>query len=70
MITAIGANINKLPGLTADVLSSLDETIPLLALAQGPSNCSVSIAVETRNAYDAQIRIHDQLLAAYKKDNT
>lgn len=57
LITAIGASIDSLNGLTAHIFEALDN-IRILALSQGPSHCSLSIVVEPHNADTALRQIH------------
>lgn len=57
VITAIGAKLDELPGVVAQVLQALTG-IRILALAQGPSHCSVSVIVESRSADKALRQIH------------
>jgi len=58
LVTAIGNNISSSPGLLATVLAKLDD-IPLLGLAVGPSNCSITVAVSQANSRAALARIHE-----------
>lgn len=61
IVTVIGTRLGEVHPLTADVLLSL-EGIPLLALSQGPSHCSLSLVVETDYAEAALTRIHNLIL--------
>lgn len=58
LVTAIGDNISSSPGLLAKVLAKLDD-IPLLGLAIGPSNCSVTAAVSQADSRAALARMHE-----------
>jgi aspartate kinase len=57
VVTAIGRNLDQLLGLDAQILQQL-EGIPSLALAEGPSRCSLSVVIHPDNADDALQRIH------------
>ncbi len=61
LVTAIGNAISASPKLLGNVLEKLDG-IPLLGLAVGPSNCSVTAAVSQPNARAAVARIHELTL--------
>ncbi|MCY4019777.1 MAG: aspartate kinase [Chloroflexi bacterium] len=58
LVTAIGNNISSSPALLATVLAKLDD-IPLLGLAVGPSNCSITVAVSQADSRPAVARIHE-----------
>jgi aspartokinase len=57
----IGTRLGEVHALTADVLLAL-EGIPVLALSQGPSQCSLSLVVETQYGDLALARIHNLIL--------
>lgn len=61
VITVIGTRLGEVHTLTANILLSL-EGIPLLALAQGPSHCSLSLVVETQYGETTLNRIHALIL--------
>lgn len=63
VVTVVGGGINDHPAIIADVLREL-ETIPVLGLAPGPSNCGLSIVLRPDDGYRAQTRIHHYLLAS------
>lgn len=56
-ITAVGANLDKAPRLIGQIFAAM-ENIPILALSQGPSHCSLSIVVSPQDAPEALNRIH------------
>jgi len=58
LVTAIGNNISSSPGLLAKVLAKLDD-IPVLGLAVGPSNCSMTVAISQADSRAALARIHE-----------
>ncbi len=61
VVTVIGTRLGEIHTLTADILLSL-EGVPILALAQGPSHCSLSLVVETQYGEIAVSRIHNLIL--------
>jgi len=61
VVTAIGSRFDEIHRLTSEVLLML-EGIPILALAQGPSGCSLSVVVETQYGETAASRIHNVIL--------
>lgn len=66
VVTVIHANLDELPDVLAAVLGRLTG-IPVLAVAQGPSNCSLSVVVDPAHAFVTVGRIHDYILDANKK---
>ncbi len=67
IVTAIGNNLNQAPKLLAKVLEKLDD-IRIYALALGPSNCSITVAVALEDSPNAVLRIHE-LTAKSDPDN-
>ena len=57
IITAIGFGIDRSPTLIAQLLHALDP-IAILALAQGPSHCSISFVVEPKETLAALTCVH------------
>jgi aspartokinase/homoserine dehydrogenase 1 len=57
MITAIGAQMNTLPTLAAEILQALSD-VQLLAVALGPSGLSLSVIVATEDSETALQQIH------------
>lgn len=62
IITAVGAGLDISSNLTGRIFQILDG-IKILALAQGPSHCSLSIVVELADANTALQRIHDMIVS-------
>ena len=58
LVSAIGNSISSAPGLVAAALAKLDD-IPILGMAAGPSNCSITVAVSQANARAAVTRMHE-----------
>lgn len=63
IITAIGAQLNQSPYLTAEIFNVLGN-VRVLALAQGPSHCSLSLVVEPQEAERALRQIHHLILSS------
>lgn len=61
VITAVAADINRQPRLLSRLFFALDD-VPLLAVAQGPSNCSLSVIVTKNDADIALQRIHQHII--------
>jgi aspartokinase len=61
VITAIGANLDDSSALVGKVLQALTGT-RILAFAQGPSHCSLSVVVEPKNSERALRQIHGLIL--------
>lgn len=58
IITAVGASLDRQPRVIAGLFQTLDD-IRTLAISQGPSTCSLSVAVEPEHADDVLRRIHE-----------
>jgi aspartate kinase len=63
VITAIGAHLDQSQRLNASLLEAL-EGVRTLALAQGPSNCSLSLVVEPADAERTLQRAHQHITAS------
>ena len=61
IVTAIARNLDQLLGLDARILQQL-EGIQSVALAEGPSRCSLSVVIHPDNTDDALQRIHQLTL--------
>ncbi|TVR18511.1 MAG: aspartate kinase [Anaerolineaceae bacterium] len=61
VITAVAAGINRQPRLLSRLFFALDDA-PLLAVAQGPSHCSLSVVVARDDADAALQRIHQHII--------
>lgn len=57
IITAIGADLDQTPELIAPIFNALGD-LPILALSQGPSHCSLSVVVHPNDTQEALARIH------------
>jgi bifunctional aspartokinase / homoserine dehydrogenase 1 len=63
VVTAIGEGLDEMQGLNATILQQLDG-IKIVGLAQGPSQCSLSVIVEPNATEVALRRIHDFILSS------
>jgi aspartate kinase len=63
VVTAIGANLDESYHLVAEIVQALNG-IRILALAQGPSRCSLSVVVAPQDAERALSQIHDLILGS------
>jgi aspartokinase len=63
IITAIGAKLDMFPALTAEIFQTLGN-IRVLAIAQGPSRCSLSLVVEPQDAETALLQIHQLIVGS------
>lgn len=61
VITVIGTHIDRQSHLTARIFDILSG-IQILGLAQGPSNCSLSLVLKIEDSEEALQRIHDLVL--------
>jgi aspartate kinase len=61
IITAVGAGLDLVSPITARIFQTLDG-VRILALSQGPAQCSLSIVVELVDAETTLRRIHDLIL--------
>ncbi|MEM6527436.1 MAG: aspartate kinase, partial [Chloroflexota bacterium] len=61
LVTIIGAHLNDMQDIMAGLLGQL-KGIPVLGMAQGPSNCSMSFVIPPESVYEAQARLHDYVL--------
>jgi aspartokinase len=57
VVTAIGADLDQTPELIAPIFVALAD-LPILALSQGPSHCSLSVVVRPQDTQEALARIH------------
>jgi aspartate kinase len=59
VVTVVGAALQRTPGVAGRVFSALgDGGINVIAIAQGSSECSISLVVESRDAPEAVRHIH------------
>ncbi len=63
IVTAVGAGIRRTPGVAARIFSALAQRdINVIAVAQGSSDCSISLVVEADVAADAVQQIHSEVI--------
>jgi aspartate kinase len=63
IVTAVGAGMRTTPGVAARIFGALgDGGINVIAMAQGSSDCSVSLVVAADAAADAVRQIHRQVI--------
>jgi len=59
IVTVVGAGMRHTPGIAGKVFSALgDEGVNVIAIAQGSSECSISLVVDAARANDAVTAIH------------
>jgi aspartokinase/homoserine dehydrogenase 1 len=64
IVTAVGAGIRGTPGVAQGIFAALGESaINVIAIAQGSSECSISLVVGADVASDAVQQIHNQVIA-------
>lgn len=61
LVTAIGSGLHRAPQVLAPALEALAD-LELYALALGPSNCSVSVALPLERSREAVRRIHQTIV--------
>jgi aspartokinase/homoserine dehydrogenase 1 len=65
IVTVVGAGMKYTPGISGRVCTALGNAgINIIAIAQGSSECSISLVVEARQADDAVRAIHALLVGA------
>jgi aspartate kinase len=63
IVTAVGAGIRDTPGIAARIFGSLGSgNINIISIAQGSSDCSVSIVVTADDAAEAVQQIHQEVI--------
>lgn len=63
IITAVGAGVRDTPGVDGRIFSALGKAkINVLAIAQGSSECSVSLVVEATDGIAAVRQIHKEVI--------
>jgi aspartate kinase len=63
IVSAVGAGIRGTPGVAHRIFGALAQgDINVVAIAQGSSECSVSLVVEASHAARAVIQIHEEVL--------
>jgi aspartate kinase len=63
IVTAVGAGMRGTPGIAARIFGALGRgDINVIAIAQGSSECSISLVVEAEAAADAIRKIHKEVI--------
>ncbi|MBN1976369.1 MAG: aspartate kinase [Anaerolineae bacterium] len=63
IVTAVGAGLRDTPGISAKVFGALGQAdINVVAIAQGSSECGLSLVVAAADAVDAVRQIHSQVI--------
>jgi aspartokinase/homoserine dehydrogenase 1 len=63
IVTTVGAGLRETPGIAARIFGALgDGRINVIAIAQGSSECGLSLVVRKPDALDAVRRIHDEVV--------
>jgi aspartate kinase len=63
IVTAVGAGLRDTPGISAKVFGALGQAdINVIAIAQGSSECGLSLVVGADDAVDAVQQIHSQVI--------
>ena len=63
IVTVVGAGMRSTPGVAARIFGSLGQAnINVIAIAQGSSECSLSLIVAAGDAYDAVRQIHSEVI--------
>ena len=64
IVTAVGAGLRRTPGVAARTFGALAQgDINVVAVAQGSSECSISLVVSAKDAAQAVRRIHDEVIS-------
>ena len=62
IVTAVGAGMRGTPGIAARIFGALGRgNINIIAIAQGSSECSISLVVMADDAADAVRQIHSEV---------
>jgi aspartate kinase len=65
IVTVVGAGMRGTPGIAGSLFSSLgDYPVNIIAIAQGSSECSISIVVEGRDTASAEQAIHELIVTS------
>jgi len=63
IVTAVGAGMRGTPGVAARLFGALgDNGINVIAIAQGASECGVSMVIAAQDAPEALRRIHERVI--------
>ncbi|MBM4424155.1 MAG: aspartate kinase [Chloroflexi bacterium] len=64
IVTVVGAGMKYTPGLAGKIFSALGSAnVNVIAIAQGSSECSISLVVDAKEADEAVRAIHDLIIA-------
>jgi aspartate kinase len=67
VVTAVGAGMRRTPGVAARLFGALGD-VNALAIAQGSSECSISLVVAAEDAGEAVRRIHEEVIVNGTRD--
>ncbi|MBS3784602.1 MAG: aspartate kinase [Anaerolineae bacterium] len=71
IVTAVGSGLRTTPGVGARIFGALaGAEINVIAVAQGSSECSISLAVDAKDAAHAVQRIHHEVILNASTGNT
>ena len=63
VVTAVGAGMRGTPGVAARIFGALgQEHINVIAIAQGSSECSISLVIDAESAADAVRQVHKEVI--------
>ena len=63
VVTAVGAGMRGTPGVAARIFGALgQDAINVIAIAQGSSECSISLVVDAESAAEAVRQIHKEVI--------
>jgi aspartate kinase len=63
IVTAVGAGLRSTPGIAARIFGALGQaSINIIAIAQGSSECNLSLVVAAEDAADAVQQIHSEVI--------
>jgi len=64
IVTVVGAGMRYTPGISGKVFSALgNKGLNIIAIAQGSSECSISLVVDAKDADEAVRAIHQLIVA-------
>jgi aspartate kinase len=65
VVTVVGSGMRGTPGVAGRVFTVLGEnTVNVVAIAQGSSECSISFVIDEENLHKAVVALHDLALEA------
>jgi aspartate kinase len=63
IVTVVGAGMRHTPGIAGHIFSALgDHRVNIIAIAQGSSECSISLVVDSEDTAAAVSHIHDLIV--------